>query len=112
MSPVRCSHFTLGIIQKSRLSAVLLVHTCDCLRYLRRQQTVTQLLSNKTVDVFGTQCTRFIRGIFPVRSIRFFVFEEKKNYAIYFFLNTPTDDFDVFVFVLCVIRIRNTGNLQ
>jgi len=35
-SPVRCSHFTLGNLKKS-FSAVLFMHNCDYLCYLRRK---------------------------------------------------------------------------
>ena len=42
ISPVYCSHFTLGN-PKSHFSTVLFIHTSDYLRYLRRKQTVTPL---------------------------------------------------------------------
>ena len=41
-SLVRCSHFTLGNPKKS-FSAVLFIRTSDCLRYLKRKQTVIHL---------------------------------------------------------------------
>ena len=41
-SPVICSHFTLGNPKKS-FSTVLVIHTSDYLRYLRRKQTVIHL---------------------------------------------------------------------
>jgi len=40
--PVYCSHFTLGNPKKS-FSTVLFIHSSDCLRYLRRKQTVAPL---------------------------------------------------------------------
>jgi len=42
ISPVRCSHFTLGNPKKS-FSTVLFIHTSDYLCYLRRKQTVIHL---------------------------------------------------------------------
>jgi len=45
ISPVRCSHYTLGDSKKS-FSTVLFMHTSDYLCYLRRKQTVIQLLTS------------------------------------------------------------------
>ena len=42
ISPVRCSHCTLGNPKKS-FSPVLFIHTSDCLRYLTRKQSVIHL---------------------------------------------------------------------
>jgi len=44
ISPVRCSHYTLGDSKKS-FSTVLFMHTSDYLCYLRRKQTVIQFLT-------------------------------------------------------------------
>jgi len=44
-SPVRCSHFTLGNPKKS--CSILLIHTSDYLRYLKRKQTVTHLAATR-----------------------------------------------------------------
>jgi len=42
--PVYCTYFTLWNT-KSNFSTVLFIHTSDYLRYLRRKQTVTPLLT-------------------------------------------------------------------